>query len=747
MSKKTKRKKKVNNKLKKNNKDISKESINKLETSIKNNKVNDTKNTVINDIKNNKAKENNSKKVKKENKCVKDNNKIETNNDVKENKKHFFKDIFIQNLVFVHIMIFLIEILFKAISKFPLFNYSTLRIFISTFTFSLIITFISSLTKRKWLRNTINLIFIFIYSLYAWLQLGFINYLGVYISFNTSSQFGAVTDYIKDYLMSFKLIYFVIFIPFLAALIVYLIFSKKREYNKLIINKKHLYLLLVLFISIDMYYLTLTLPFMQNDFQIKSNKKLFINPDVPTIAVNQFGTTVFGILDLKSYIFPVSYEDTFVLNNEIDEKTTKREVSSLLDDLSETEEDDKYNNLNKYYASQNIVDYNDYTGLFENKNVVVILMESVNNGFINEEYFPNFTKLYNEGWHWENNYSPRNSCATGNNEFSAMTGLYSIYNSCTSNVYKENTYYQSIFNLFNNKGYNTLSMHNFSEWYYKRSTIHKNMYSNAFYGPKELDIKTPSYYGEWTSDVEFFEKGFDIILNEDNDSPFMAWLTTVSTHQPYSVSSTYGDMYQNDFKKLGYSNTTSRYLSKLKVLDNAIGVMLDKLDEKNMLDDTVIVLLADHYPYGLSQNQIKEIIDGDLSDYEIEKTPFVIYNPELKSTTYTEYTSYINLVPTLANLFNLEYDPRLYMGTDLLSDDYESRVIFADGSWKNEIAYYNASTSNIKYYTEKLYTTEEIQNINNIVNLKISMSSKSIKNNYFNYLENKLKENNDDKED
>ena len=47
-------------------------------------------------------------------------------------------------------------------------------------------------------------------------------------------------------------------------------------------------------------------------------------------------------------------------------------------------------------------------------------------------------KMYNEGWHWTNNYSPRNSCATGNNEFSALTSLYSIYNTCTSNVYKNN---------------------------------------------------------------------------------------------------------------------------------------------------------------------------------------------------------------------------------------------------------------------------------------------------------------------
>ena len=268
-------------------------------------------------------------------------------------------------------------------------------------------------------------------------------------------------------------------------------------------------------------------------------------------------------------------------------------------------------------------------------------------------------------------------------------------------------------------------------------------------GAKDLGIKTASYYGEWPSDVEFFEKAFDIVLNDDSTAPWMTWLTTVTSHQPYSNNSTYGELYKDDFKALGYSNSVSRYLSKLKVVDEAIGVMIDKLLEAGELENTVIVMLADHYPYGLNKSYISEIIDHELGDYEIEKTPFVIYNSSMNSKTFSEYNSYINLVPTIANLMNLDYDPRLYMGDDLLSDDYESLVVFADGSWKNEIAYYNASTSKIKYYTEATYTAEEIQRINTEIDLKISMSSKAIKSNYFKYLGEKLEEyeNNDKVQD
>jgi len=656
-------------------------------------------------------------------------------------KKQFIKDNFIFNVVLMTLTLFIIEILFKIISGFEVFDWATLRVFISSLLVSFIVTLFSSLTKRKWLRNTINIIVVFIYSLYAWLQLGFINYLGVYISFNTSSQFGAVTDYIFDYLMSFKLSYYLTFLPFVFILIWYLFFNRKKEYNKLNLNLRYLVLIPVL-VSISLfYYGTLILPFMQNELQIKSNIKLFKNPDVPTVAVNQFGTAMFGILDLKTFIFPVSEENNIYNATFEDESVVvNREVSKALEEITKEETNKKYVSLNNYFASQKVTDYNEYTGMFENKNVVVILMESVNEAIIHEEYFPNFYTLYSNGWHWENTYSPRNSCATGNNEFSALTSLYSIYNSCTANVYKKNTYFESIFNLFNNKGYVTRSMHDFNEWYYYRSTIHTNMGSGKFYGAKDLGIKTAGYYGEWPSDVDFFEKAFDIVLNDDNDSPWMTWLTTVTSHQPYSTSSTYGDLYKDDFKKLGYSTTVSRYLSKLKVLDEAIGVMIEKLKEAEEWENTVIVLLADHYPYGLNKTYIKEMIDHELGDYEIEKTPFVIYNAEMESKTFSEYNSYINLVPTLANLMNLEYDPRLYMGTDLLSEDYKSLVVFADGSWKNEIAYYNASTSKIKYYGDVTYTAEEIQQINTEIDLKISMSSKAIKNNYFNYLEKKIDE-------
>ena len=150
------------------------------------------------------------------------------------------------------------------------------------------------------------------------------------------------------------------------------------------------------------------------------------------------------------------------------------------------------------------------------------------------------------------------------------------------------------------------------------------------------------------------------------------------------------------YKDLDLRLDLKRYKSKLKILDNALGILLNGLEEKGILEDTVIVMFGDHYPYGLSTDTLNTVLDYDTNiDYEAERVPFVIYNSGIEHKVFSEYTSYINILPTILNLFGVEHDPRFYMGTDLLSEDYESMVVFADGSWKNEYAYYNASKSDI----------------------------------------------------
>jgi len=651
---------------------------------------------------------------------------------------------FTYNLMVLFIPWFLIEFIFKIVSNQYLIDISVIRIILSTLFLSMIFSYISLFMKNKNVK-VLNLIIILTVTIYAFLQAGFHNFIGVYISINVSSQAKAVTSYVFDFFKSFYWYYYLIFIPLILLIVYYKLIEKKllmvKVNNMFDKTKSILQLISYLLVIGFIYYLTITLSVFQNKLQTISNKELFINPSNPSIAIKQFGTTVYGILDIKN-IFIKSDTEVIENNYSYNQDTSNKELDTKWLELIEKEENPVLNNLNEYFINNKINEKNSYTGLFENKNLIVIMMESVNSIFINEELYPNFYKLVSNGYYFENHYSPRNSCATGNNELSGMIGLYSIYNKCTANTYSSNIYPESIFNLFNNKGYKTTSMHDYTERYYERRTIHTNMGSGRYYDVDDLKIPYNTKEEEWASDEEFMKEVIKILKNYNKDEKFMTWLTTVTSHQPYG-SSLYGDKYLyllDDKKYDNYDIKLKRYMSKLKVLDTGLGVLIDGLESQGKLDNTVIVLYGDHYPYGLSNNILKPALNYNTDEkYELERVPFVIWSKDIEGTTFKEYTSYVNILPTIANLFNLDYDSRYYVGDDLFSKTYQSITVFADSSWKNEIGFYDASTSNMTYYGNKTYKIDDLIKINEMVENKIKYSNLAIQHDYFNYLNNNLK--------
>ena len=682
--------------------------------------------------------------------------------------KALCNDVF-KNYLLLMLSLFSTEIIFRFVVQSPIIDWATLRIFLGINVISLALSILFSLAGRI-AGNILCFIVSLASSIYAIAQVGFLNYLGVYISFGTSSQAGAVKDYIGDYLASFEWNYYLILIPTILMLLFYIFLDYKLKLLKrndeidfsdkfdseerktlnrklLLKNRKNDALgsrVLALIFAVAFgfgYYYSLTADFVQNELQLKTTKELFVNPDMPNIAIGQFGTNVFVGLDVKIVLMPSNSESKVIEFEKVDQVVS--DYTRYIDDslwklVMENENRSSMKTLHNYFYSKEITDKNDYTGMFKGKNLIVIMMESTNTILLNPDYYPNMYKLYTEGWSWDNSYSPRNSCSTGNNEMSGMVSLYTINNSCTANIYKNNVYPNAIFNLFNNAGYTTSSYHNYTEQYYSRKVYHPNMGSQKYYGVKALGIPYSNVYQEWPSDVELMEKVLE--LTEDQEQ-FMAWITSVSAHQPYTQSSELGNKYLELFGNTNYNISLKRYMSKLKEYDLAVGALLEGLEKQGKLNDTVIVMYSDHYPYGLTNSTLNTYFDYNVGvRRNVDRTPFIIYNPEITSQKFHEYTSFMNIVPTIANLFDLEYDPRLYAGEDILSSTYENRVIFADGSWKDDIAFYNASTGRIFYEQSNVtYTTEEIKKINEDIDNRISMSNLAIKNNYFNYLEEEKK--------
>jgi len=162
--------------------------------------------------------------------------------------KNIIKKIISNNILIYALFILTTEILFKVLANTFSIDFSLLRIAISSFIFSVML----NLIKPKKTKKIVMIIVAVIISIYSLLQLGFNNFLGGYISVNTSSQLGKVTEYIKDYILSFKLIYYTILIP-LIIIIIYIIRNKNLIDT---LNKKTLIIMPVL---IALYILTLTL--------------------------------------------------------------------------------------------------------------------------------------------------------------------------------------------------------------------------------------------------------------------------------------------------------------------------------------------------------------------------------------------------------------------------------------------------------------------------------------------------------
>ena len=663
---------------------------------------------------------------------------------------------YLKNYILLIIPLILMELIFRIIEKLPIFSYQGLRIFLGLNIIALFCSFIldylPKIVAKIW-----NLLLVLILTIYGIAELGFNHFLGVYASIQINSQASAVTTYITDFIKSFKWYFYLLGIPFILLLIYYIFIDKKLDLDlpkkKVTMTKVTINIfkfLIIIFICL-LYFCTLKLGFMQNKLQTITSLALFKKPSNPSLVVGDFGYIGFGILDIKEYFFPGKEQDIIINYNpdnvELNPNPSENEEEKYHSQISidndiwksiiEDEKKNSYNNLNKYFISNRTTSTNEYSKMFKGKNLIVIMVESGSNLLLNEEYYPNFAKIYNEGWSFKNYYSPRNSCSTINNELSGMTGLYSIYNTCTGNIYEDNTYFESIFNLFNNSGYITDSYHDHDEYYYDRIKIHKNMGSGKFYNVKDMNLK---YTGsEWASDAEMMEYYLKELDKKEGNKPFMSWITTVTSHQYYRTSSKYYKEYGDLFDE-NLSSDVRVYMSRLKVVDDALGILLNGLEERGILEDTVIAIFCDHYPYAIKTNNLGEALGYDIDeDNNMDQVPFVIYNKGMEKKEFNQYSTYVNLTPTLANLFGVEYDSRIYLGSDLLSKEYESIAIFADSSWKNEVGYYSSSTNSMKYYTEKEYTDEEILAINEDIELKLKMSSAAIKNNYFSYLNKKLK--------
>jgi len=305
---------------------------------------------------------------------------------------------------------------------------------------------------------------------------------------------------------------------------------------------------------------------------------------------------------------------------------------------------------------------NEYTNIFLGKNLIFILAETYDEMALSEELTPNLYKLKTEGIDFQNHFTPVYQRTTSDTEFIFNTSLIpSIEDGPTSFMFNKNSYSSSLASLFKNQGYVANAMHgNYKEFYTRNKTYNGLGYTN-FYGRDELGLTESNK----KFDTVFYAHAKEYIIPDT--SPFFSFVISFSGHSPYTENHVVA---QKHFEKVEnhYGNTVLEsvkyYLATQLELDEMIGMLFDDLDNQGILDDTVIILSGDHYPYTMDQEDY-ETYTGITDDYLKHRGNLYIWSNQISSLDIQMLSTSFDVLPIINNMFGLGGNYNHYVGNDI----------------------------------------------------------------------------------
>ena len=386
----------------------------------------------------------------------------------------------------------------------------------------------------------------------------------------------------------------------------------------------------------------------------------------------------------------------------------------------------------EYLQSQNPSNKNEYTGIYSGKNLVVFVCESFSNLAIREDLTPTLYKMANSGFQFHNFYTPLFPVSTADGEYMTDTSLLPANNVWSIENVKGKTYPFSYANELKNDGYKTFAYHNHDFNYYKRNDYFPVMGYDTYLGKGNGLEKRMDFSFKPASDYEMVKTTVDDYINEDH---FVAYYMTMSGHMNYDKENAMVVKNWDKVKDLEYSDKVKAYLATQIELDKALEELITRLREANKLEDTVIIMTGDHYPYGLTFQEMNELSDKDMNNpYNRYNMPFIIMNGENeKDVIIDKYCSSLDVLPTMLNLFEIEYDSRLLMGRDIFSDA-ESLVIFGDRSFITNKGFYDSMSESFTSFDDNIQEKEYIKEIQEDIYHKFRYSRLMLENDFYRYL-------------
>lgn len=620
--------------------------------------------------------------------------------------------------------ILFLEYIYRIFIIKDFFNINTLIVTVFSFIYITLFSFVTNVFCEK--ANKIITVFLtIIITFFTLAQIVYYNFYNSIFSFySLTTGTGQVLHFwsmIVEVIVRIWYVFALILIP----AILFIIFNNKIfEYkrNKGII----LYTFIIgLIVSVLSSYVLIK---KYNKGQLYSLNNLIYKTHAPMLTINKTGLLTMEVIDIYRYFF--GFEENFdIKKDEVKNVSKKIEYNKLdidFDKLIEESNDETIKSMHEYFSSLTPSEKNKYTGMFKGKNLIFITAEAFDTIAIDENITPTLYKIANNGFIFNNYYQPLYPVSTSDGEYMNVMSL--IPKEGVWSFYKTSKNYMpfGIGNMFKKLDYNTYGFHNHNYNYYHREKSHTNI-GLTYYGcgnglEKKMNCK------HWpNSDFEMIKATTPYYLNDDK--PFMTYYMTVSGHLNYNFSgNNMASRNKSKVKKLNYKDSIKAYYATQIEFDKAIEELLNELEESGKLDDTLIVIAPDHYPYGLTTKDMNTVSRIDRTDkFENYHTSLIMYNPKIENKVFDKAISGIDILPTIYNLFGIDYDSRLLMGSDIFSNT-EHIVILSDRSFITSKGKYNSITGE---FSNPNVSKEYIDSINKIINEKFKMSSLILEKDYY----------------
>ena len=341
-------------------------------------------------------------------------------------------------------------------------------------------------------------------------------------------------------------------------------------------------------------------------------------------------------------------------------------------------------NMHNYFSSKTASQQNEYTGMFKGKNLIQITAEAFSPYVIRKELTPTLYKLTHEGFVFTNYYQPGWGQSTTGGEFAHMTGIIPTWVNGNLSFYASHQDYMpfALGNQFRALGYTTVAYHNNSYTYYNRHLTHPNLGYDYYGQGNGLTLTVPG----WPySDLDMMELTAPAYIEDyvNTGKPFHAYYMSVSGHANWGWGNAMSAK-NREAAVAAYPNASQPvqgYIAANLELEYALTYLLEQLEAAGIADDTVICMTADHYPYALVTDEVdyyqelsgKQDSELDISRY---KNTWLLWSGSMESSvTVNTPCSAIDILPTVSNLFGLEFDSRLMSGHDVFAQNYNASQV------------------------------------------------------------------------